>query len=60
LNVGQERFGPVERYNLEQDPAETIDLARKYPGKAGALATLMETARTDSPHYAFKGTAKKK
>ncbi|MEO1843847.1 MAG: hypothetical protein ABGZ37_06175 [Akkermansiaceae bacterium] len=50
----------MERYNLEQDPAETIDLARKYPGKAGALATLMETARTDSPQYAFKGTAKKK
>jgi arylsulfatase A len=60
LNVGRNRFGPVELYNLEQDPTETIDLARQYPKKAGELATLMETARTDSPQYAFKGTAKKK
>lgn len=54
LDVGGDPDGPVELYDLLDDPGETENLASRHPDRAGHLADLMNRARTPSPHFAFE------
>ena len=45
--------GPLELYNLADDPAETSDVAARFPERAAALDALMRRARTESPIFRF-------
>ena len=43
--------GPVELYDLAQDPGETTDLAAAHPDVADDLGARMAAARTESEHW---------
>ena len=60
LNVGRAPGGPLELYDLDEDPGEVHDLAGRHPEIAGKLSALMESARTDSTHYTFEKTKNSK
>ena len=51
---------PVELYNLKTDPAETRDVAARYPALAQKMIALMQSARTDSPDWPIKPPPEKK
>ncbi|MEZ5275082.1 MAG: arylsulfatase [Opitutaceae bacterium] len=42
---------PLELYNLEDDPAETHDVASEYPETASSLAAVMDASHTPDPHW---------
>ncbi len=42
---------PVELYNLDEDLAETNDIAKQNPDVAGLLASIMDNAHTESEFY---------
>lgn len=50
-NVGAD--GPVELYNLTEDPGENNDLAAEYPDKVAELKALMSSSRTESEVFKF-------
>ncbi|GAB3887128.1 arylsulfatase [Spirosoma agri] len=55
LQVSKEPNGTVELYNLSNDPAETQNLAAKYPGKANELGQLMKASHVASALFPFGG-----
>jgi arylsulfatase A-like enzyme len=49
----------IELYNLSKDPAETRNLADKYPRKVSAMQNrILELARQSSPSLFLKETFK--
>lgn len=55
-NVLAQPDGPVELFNLDDDPRETTNLADRFPERAAELDRLMRSARTDSPVFRFSTT----
>lgn len=53
LNVGDDRNGPLEVYNLENDLGETNDVAAAHPEIAAKLAAMMDEAHVDSLAISF-------
>lgn len=50
LNVRQDRNGPIELYNIVEDPAESINLAAEYPAIVARIAAYMEEAH-EAPEF---------
>ncbi len=46
--------GPLQLYDLATDPGETTDVAAGHPELVARFATLMESARTPSEHFALR------
>lgn len=44
-----------ELYRIDEDPAETHDLAARYPEQVEALKTLLDEARTEDPAWPLFG-----
>jgi arylsulfatase A-like enzyme len=53
LKVNQNPSGPLELYDLEQDPGEERNIAAEYPDVADDMAALLNKARTPSKHFQF-------
>lgn len=53
LNVGRDRAGAIELYDLETDPGETADVVAANPDVAAALVELMASMRTESDLFLF-------
>ncbi|MHC4061241.1 MAG: arylsulfatase, partial [Planctomycetota bacterium] len=49
---------PIELYNLNQDLAESTDVASKNPQVVAQIEQIMRTAPADSEDYPIKGAAK--
>lgn len=45
---------PMELYNLDSDPGETLDLAPQNPDVLEKIESFLRRARTDSPDWPFK------
>lgn len=43
----------IQLYNLKEDPAETTDVAAKYPDMVGRMGRIMKEQRTPSADFAF-------
>ncbi len=50
-NVQNPKPGPIELYNLADDPAESTDLAEKYPWVVDELAKLLISEHTPSKEF---------
>ena len=57
LNVKKNRNGPLELYNLDSDPGETSNVAKRHPTIVERMEKIMEQEHTPSPVISF--TAKK-
>jgi arylsulfatase A len=50
LDVSKERYGPIELYNLNDDPAETTNIAHRHPEIVARIAAFMEEAH-ETPEF---------
>lgn len=46
--------GPIELYDLQQDPAEAHDVATANPQVVAEAERLLQTSRTDDPRWPVK------
>jgi len=53
LNVGKDPHGPIELYNLENDPSEEHNVADAHPDLVETFARLMEEEREPSAKFNF-------
>ncbi|AKD54414.1 arylsulfatase [Spirosoma radiotolerans] len=53
LQASSDPNGPIELYDLSKDPAETHDIAAKYPDKVRYLSKLMAQSHTESALFPF-------
>lgn len=53
LQASSNPNGPIELYDLWKDPAETHDIAAKYPDKVRYLSKLMAQSHTESALFPF-------
>jgi len=53
LGVGRDPDGPVQLFNLAEDPGERSDIADERPEIAAELAELMRSSRTESAEFRF-------
>lgn len=58
LNVSVDPDGPLELYNLAEDPGEEKNLAMEHPEITGHLASRMEEAHVDSLLFPLKSITK--
>ena len=54
LNVGKARYGPIELYNLKDDPGETTNIAHLHPGIVEKIASFMVQAHETSEYEGFR------
>ena len=54
LNVKEDPNGPIELYNLTDDPGETTDLAAQHPEIVEEMAKIMREARVESEVFVFR------
>lgn len=54
LNVRQDRNGPIELYNIVEDPGETNNLADQHPDIVARIAAFMEEAHTPAEFEGFR------
>ena len=54
LNASKSKNAPIELYDLSKDPAETTDVAKKYPKIVKKIAKIMEKAHTKSDLFPFE------
>ncbi len=54
--VSKDRDGPVELYNLAKDIGEKNNIADQHPDVVGKIASIMKSARTESPLFNFQHT----
>jgi arylsulfatase A-like enzyme len=54
LNVDKNPKGPIELYNLSEDPGETTDLSASNPDIVIKIEALIDAARTKSDVFPFK------
>ena len=50
LQVRRDRNGPIELYNIVEDPAESINLAEQFPEIVARIAAFMEEAH-ETPEF---------
>jgi arylsulfatase A-like enzyme len=55
LNVSVQPDGPLELYNLAEDPGETLNLAAEYPEIVASLAMRMAESHTESSLFPLAG-----
>lgn len=60
LQVGKDRDGPIELYNLENDLGETSDVSKEFPVVAKQMVELMNQAHTPSDIAKFVDPSKNK
>jgi len=53
LNVGQAPAGPLELYNLKEDPKEENNVAESHPDLVEAFARMMDEERAPSAKFNF-------
>ena len=58
-DVAKNPHGPVELYNLNQDPSEEKDLARNFPEVAAKLTKMMDGSRETHEEGRFNFPLKK-
>ncbi|MCX6895600.1 MAG: arylsulfatase [Verrucomicrobia bacterium] len=52
-NVAKNSDGPLQLFNLAEDPAEKTDLADKFPDRVQQMGKILRAARTESPLFKF-------
>jgi arylsulfatase A-like enzyme len=50
-DLNKKPAGPIELYNLKEDPSETTDLAGKHPDVLGRLTAMLQKARVPCPLF---------
>ncbi|MEM6329370.1 MAG: arylsulfatase [Planctomycetota bacterium] len=60
LQVGRDRNGPIELYDLQADLGETTDVAAEHPEVVQRVSRAMDAAHTPSPIFKFGGQKAKK
>ena len=51
LNVSKDKDGPIELYDLKQDPAEQRNIAASHPEIVKKIATFMQQAHTSDANW---------
>lgn len=51
LNVAKDPQGPIELYNLAEDPGERNNVASRYPEVVARIATILASARIPSQRW---------
>jgi arylsulfatase A len=54
LDVRQDRYGPIELYNIVEDPGETNNLAEQHPDIVARIAAFMEEAHETAEFEGFR------
>ena len=53
LNVNQNKNAPIELYDLDKDPSESLNIADKHPKIVRKIAKIMDKAHTKSEIFPF-------
>jgi arylsulfatase A len=54
LDVRKDRNGPIELYNIAEDPGETNDISNLHPGIVEKIASFMEEAHETAEFEGFR------
>ncbi|WP_291777337.1 arylsulfatase [Cecembia sp.] len=54
LDIRQDRYGPIELYNIVDDPGETNNLAEQHPDIVARIAAFMEEAHEPAEFEGFR------
>ena len=53
-NIRDHPDGPIELYDLSNDPGEQHDMAKRFPEIVTTMEEILGTARTESEHFRFR------